>query len=311
MKRWLKTIIIILAVLVIGFLGISVFLGYSMTRVERVAVAGSPADLGLTYMDIVFQSKDGLTLRGWLIYATGNWPLMMSSPPPVTDESKIIIMLHGSEGNRADASIRTLDIAAELVKHDYNVLLFDLRGHGESEGDRLSAGYHERKDLLGALDLVKQLGYKQIGVLGFSMGAATAILTAAGNDDIDCIVADSCFADITEIMQREFAARTKFPGVFLRPVLQVVKIIYGVDFPAVKPVEAVSQVAPAPIFFIHGAEDTFLPPEHADRLLEASDNPNNRLWIAPGAEHVRAYAANPTEYISRITAFFDESLNRP
>jgi fermentation-respiration switch protein FrsA (DUF1100 family) len=63
-----------------------------------------------------------------------------------------------------------------------------------------------------------------------------------------------------------------------------------------------------PILFIHGAEDTFVPLEHAHRLKEASHNPENELWIAPGAEHVRAYVINPAEYISRTTAFLDKAL---
>ncbi len=294
-KRWARTLVILAACIVVVFLGISVYLGYSMTKVTRVPLTGSPADLGLKYEDVSFPSaEDNLELRGWLL-AGG-------------DNSKIIIMLHGSDGNRNDTSIGTLDIAAGLVRHGYSVLMFDLRGHGESEGNRLSAGYLEQRDLLGAIDFVEGRGFHSIGALGFSMGAATAILTAADNTAIACIVSDSCFADITEIMKREFAERTKVPGFFLQPVLFMVKLFYGVDFNAVKPVQAVSRIAPRPILFIHGTADTFVPPEHASRLLQAAQNPADALWLAPNAEHVKSYAANPAEYMSRVIAFYDKSL---
>jgi fermentation-respiration switch protein FrsA (DUF1100 family) len=186
--------------------------------------------------------------------------------------------------------------------------MFDLRGHGESDGERISAGYHERKDLLGAIDFVKGRSFERIGVLGFSMGAATALMTAAENTDIDGVVADSSYADLADIMAREFKARTGFPGFFLSPVLSMVKLMYGVDFKAVKPVASVPLISPRPILFIHGAEDSFIPLEHAYRLHAASLNPRDELWIAPRAEHVRAYVTHPAEYISRITAFFDEAL---
>lgn len=295
MKWWLKTIIAVIALVVVVFLGISVYLGNSATRVERVSIDSSPADLGLEYENIEFTSReDRLTMRGWYLPSDGS--------------ERIIIMVHGAEANRADPNVGMLDIAAELVNYDFNVLMLDLRGHGESDGERISAGYHERKDLLGAIDFVKEHGFEHIGVLGFSMGASTALMTAAESTDIDCIVSDSCFADLADIMGREFKARTGFPEFFLSPVLSMVNLMYGVDFKAVKPVVSVPLISPRPILFIHGAEDTFIPLEHAYRLLEASQNPEDELWIAPHAEHVRAYTENPVEYVDKITSFFDEAL---
>ena len=70
-------------------------------------------------------------------------------------------------------------IARDLTRHAYAVLMFDLRGHGESDGDRLSIGYHERKDVLGAVDFAEEKGFEKIGVLSFCMGAATSLRAAA------------------------------------------------------------------------------------------------------------------------------------
>ena len=186
--------------------------------------------------------------------------------------------------------------------------MFDLRAHGESDGERISAGYHEKKDVLGAVDYVQGRGYQQIGVLGFSMGGASSLMAAAEDDAIDCLVIDSSYADMAGIMEREFKERSSFPSFFLNPVLFMIKIMYGVDFKAVKPYEAVPEIAPRPILFIHGALDDFVPIDHAYRLYEASDNPADELWIVPGADHVRAYRTAPEEYISRVTAFFNEYL---
>jgi len=295
MKKWLKLGLALILVLVIAFLGISVYLGYSMTRTERVPLEGNPGILGLTYEDVSFPSMDSeLTLFGWYL--------------PAQDSEQVIIMVHGEGNNRADPSIGMLDIASQLVKHGYSVLMFDLRGHGESEGNMKSAGYYEKKDLAGAVEYVKGRGFNRIGVIGFSMGAGTALLTAAENTDIDAVVADSGFADLKDVMEPEFAKRTKFPKFFLRPLLFIVKIIYRVDFTAIQPVECVPEIAPRPIFFIHGELDDIFAVDHAYRLQQASQNPQNQLWIAPKAGHVRAYVKYPEEYITKITTFFDTAL---
>jgi fermentation-respiration switch protein FrsA (DUF1100 family) len=295
MKWFLRVGLPLILIVVIAFLGISGYLGYSMTRVERVPVEEEPALLGLTYENVSFTSADGkLNLSGWYF--------------PVKDSERVIIMVHGADGNRADPSIGMLDIASDLVKNNYNVLAFDLRGHGESEGSWMSAGYYEKIDLLGAVDYVKGCGLERIGVLGFSVGAATALMAAAESGDIDAIVADSSFADLKDMMAPEFSKRTKFPQFFLQPLLAMVKIMYGVDFNAVKPADAVPRIAPRPIFFIHGELDETVPLEHAYRLHQVSQNKGNQLWVVPEVGHVRAYTTHPEEYIAKVTAFFDSVL---
>ena len=295
MKWWLKLGLALILAVVIAILGISGFLGYSMTKVERLPIEETPALLGLEYEDISFSSRvDELTLRGWYL--------------PAHEGKPVIIMVHGAEQHRADPGVQMLSIASGLVAHGYSVLMFDLRGHGESDGNRMSAGYHEKRDLLGAVDYVKGRGFERIGVLGFSMGAATALMGAAESSDIGAVVADSSYADLKDMMEPEFSKRTNFPKFFLPPLLFVVKIMYGVDFTAVKPIESVSEIAPRPIFFIHGELDEIVPLEHAYRLHQASQNPQNQLWVVPEAGHVESYATQPEEYMSKITAFFDWAL---
>jgi len=295
MKWWWKAALTLVLVIVVATLGISGYLGYSMTRVERSAVEQDPALVGLDYEEVSFPSlEDELTLQGWFL--------------PVADSQQVIIMVHGADQHRADPSIGMLGIASELVEHGYNVLMFDLRGHGESEGNMMSAGYYEQRDLNGAVEYVKGRGFQQIGVLGFSVGAATAVLATADNSDISALVSDSGFADLKDMMEPEFSKRTRFPKFFLGPLLFLVKIMYGVDFNAVSPEAVVPRIAPRPVLFIHGEDDETVPQEHAQRLYQASLNPQNQLWVAPGAGHVKIYLTYPEEYMNRVTMFFDMTL---
>jgi fermentation-respiration switch protein FrsA (DUF1100 family) len=295
MKWWLKVGLALVVLVVIAFFGVAGFLGYSLTRVERVWVEESPTQFGLDYEDVSFPSiGDDLTLRGWYL--------------PADDSQQIIIMVHGEGYHRADPSIGMMDIASGLVEHNYSVLTIDLRGHGESEGDKISAGYYETRDLLGAVEYAKGRGFEDIGVLGFSMGAVTSLLAAAENSDIDAVVSDSAFADLNDMVEPEFRKRTGFPVILLRPLLFMVKVMYGVDFLAIKPVSVVAGIAPRPIFFIHGEMDETIPVEHAYKLKEAAQAPKDQLWVVPQAGHVRAYVTHPEEYLDKVATFFGEVL---
>jgi dipeptidyl aminopeptidase/acylaminoacyl peptidase len=294
-KKWLKIVLPVIFGLIIIFVGISAYLGYSLTRVERVLLTRNPSVYGLAYEDVSFPSRyKDLELRGWFLPAEGS--------------DRVIIMVHGAGQNRDDPSIGTLDIAAGLVAHGFNVLMFDLHGYGESAGNTVSGGYYEKEDVEGAADYIKSRGLNSIGVLGFSLGAVSSLLAAGEDTDIRAVVSDSSFADLNDIMGTEFTKRTRAPKFFLRPILFMIKIMYGVDFTAIRPVDAVPKIAPRPILFIHGEADDVIPVAQAYKLYKASTNPADQLWIVPQAGHTGAYKLHPEEYMDRVNSFFDAAL---
>ncbi len=295
MKKLLIILLSVVLFMAIIFVGASAYLGYTLTRAPRVPLDSNPGQSGFAYEDVSFPSLDkGIILRGWFL--------------PSGEGMPGIIMVHGNGGNRNDTSIGMLEIAGKLVKKDYNVLMFDLRGYGESDGSTVGGGYLEKKDLEGAVAYLKRRGFVKIGVLGFSLGAVTSLLAAAEDKDLDAVVADSSFGDLNDIMSAEFSKRTKAPSVFLRPILFMIKIMYGVDFTAIRPVEAMPEISPRPVFLIHGSADETIPVAEVYKLKAASINPLDRLWVAPGAEHTRAYKKYPDEYLEKVTAFFNQSL---
>lgn len=292
MKLWLKIALFFLLAVILVFVGIAAFLGHTLTKTNRIPIEDNPAIFGLEYREAEFPSAvDGITLRGWYL--------------PLQGSDRIIIMVHGAGAHRASRKVRMLDIASELIENEYSVLMFDLRGHGESDGDRISAGYFEKRDVLGAVEYAKGLGFEHIGVLGFSVGAASSLLAAVETHDIDAVVSDSSYADLNDLMVSEFKKRTRFPVIFLPPLLWLSTRIYRIDFGSVKPAEVVPRIAPRAILFIHGEQDQVIPVTHAYRLKEAARSPGDRLWVAPGTGHVLAFTEHPREYIDRITTFFD------
>src|SRR5512136_1782441 len=137
--------------------------------------ADSPANYGLTAEAAEFRSGDGVMLRGWYI--------------PAKNSVKTIIVCSGANGSlNAD-----VHVAPWLHEAGFNVLLFNWRAHGQSEGEVVTLGFNERYDLIAAVEFAKSKGAEQIGVLGFSLGGTVAISTAAVYRDIHAIVADSPF----------------------------------------------------------------------------------------------------------------------
>ncbi|MFC2016993.1 alpha/beta hydrolase [Chloroflexota bacterium] len=283
------------AVALATYTGLSIFGAIAIMEIPRLPLNGSPASVGLAYEDISFTSRDdGVILKGWYIPAEGNLAL---------------IIVHGGFQNRVDNILGTLDLAHDLVQKGYNLLLFDLRGRGESEGKGRSLSNIDR-DIGGAVDYLKNKGYptSRIGIIGFCSSAASSCLFAS-QESIGGLVLDGCFASVQNMVDNQAAQRgiPQFLLDFFMPgVLLAAKTIYCYD--AVNPIGAVARVT-CPILFIHEEYDELVTLEDNFQLLKASGNPLNVLWKISGVEHSQAYKTYPSEYVERIDKFFAIALN--
>jgi uncharacterized protein len=218
-----------------------------------------------------------------------------------------IIMCHGYRA----CSLDLMGAAAELNAKGHSVLLFDFRGHGKSGGKRSSIGYKERRDLYAAVQYTKsrpEVDPERIGVLGISMGAATAILTAAECTDIKAVVADSSFATLQDVVYQGFRTTFKLPGpVVAGPLLMFSEMFSGFRTSQVRPIDVVSAIAPRPIMFIHSQADQLINYSHCDRLFEAANAPKSQ-WLVADASHARAGELYYDEYLARVNSFFEQHL---
>ena len=122
MPRLVKVFLRVVLGLIVLYVALCAMGAVLAMRIPRLPLKGSPASAGLTYTDVSFPSRNSnFTLDGWFIPGTGN---------------KTIIIVHGGFQNRLDENVDTLDLTKSLVADGYNVLLFDLRGRGESQGNR-------------------------------------------------------------------------------------------------------------------------------------------------------------------------------
>ena len=205
-----------------------------------------------------------------------------------------------------------MELARRLFHRGFNVLLFDIRGHGESDGERLSAGYFEKWDVLGAYDFLVQRGAPpgKVGLLGWSLGGATALLASAEEPAIKAVVVDSSFADVHDLIAQETARATVFPQwvvpVFVPGMKIISRVLYGIDVGAVVPEKAAGTLG-YPILVIHGEADERVPAEQSVRIY-ASAPVGSELWLSPGSEHADAVIDAPDEYVERVDAYFHSRL---
>ena len=277
-------------------LGAGGLIGYRMAHPRRVRPR-LPEDLADSVEEVVFPSADGLWLRGWFL--------------PARPGAATLVVCHGYRGSRA----HTLDLGLALRARGYNVLLFDFRAHGASEGRYTSVGAREAGDLAGVVAYLlsrPDVDPARLGGLGYSMGAAALILAAAERPEIGAVVADSSFAALSDVAGPALRAYLPRP---LRPLRRLVgpvarraaERLSGVPVAAVRPVDAIARIAPRPILLIHGAADTLVPPPEALRLYVAAGEPKD-LWLVPRAGHARGLLVDPEAYFQRVLAFFNASL---
>lgn len=292
---WIAGILIFLVFVLC--VSLSLYVGWSLTHPDKEPVTASPADYGLEYDPVTFMSKDGqVRLSGWQI-------------PPSEDKvnrETTLIFAHGYRQNRLNGNLETLSLVQTLSKEGFTILLFDFRNAGESEGDVTSIGYYEKQDLLGAVDFASQQHPQHtIGIIGFSMGAATAILAAAEDARIAAVVAESPFHDLRDYLKDHLSIWSGLPYFPFTPlILNLLPSVIDVDIDQVSPIRAVETVYPRPILFIHSTDDDKIP-HTSSALMYQTHRDIFQYWEVEAAEHAKTYNMYPQEYVDRVIAFFD------
>jgi pimeloyl-ACP methyl ester carboxylesterase len=293
-NRLIKIIAIVVAAMLVVYGGASIVGAHEAMEIPRLSLEEniSPADIGLDYEDASFSSReDNVMLKGWYLPADGDYA---------------IIIVNGGFQPRLDDTVNTLPLARDLVAEGYNVLLFDLRGRGESEGEGRSLSNIER-DIGGAFDYLITEGYtsERIYIIGFCSGAASACIFASQNS-VGALVLDGCFANAYNMVVNqaallgipEFLVNGFTPGVFL-----MCRVFY--DFELVNAEDVIADVS-CPIFFIHEEDDELISLEEMQLLFELATNPANQFWEVPDAGHSQSYKTHPAEFIDRVYGFFHE-----
>ncbi len=306
-------VLLILTLAVVATLGTAAYAGWSLTHPGRKTVEDTPARVKANFDTVEFPSVgDSTVLRGWFL------------PAPASD--KTIILAHGFAGNRLEKSVDALDLAHSLTGAGFNVLMFDFRNSGLSDGNRSTFGYKEMDDLLGAVRYLRASlpdKSKHIGVMGFSMGGVVALDAAAHEPNIEAVVADSPYADGETYLRHHVAAWSGLPS-FLTPlIMQSFATIGRIQLNEVNPLQAMPSLTQH-VFLIYGKGDEIIGPENSQMLAAAARPGLVKTWEVPGTTpswpsgvfpadspacyNVGARNVYKDDYDKRVTNFFRASL---
>ena len=323
-RRWVRLMIWILVIIVLiallGGMGISYYIYDTLTRIpprcEGVAMndkrENTPASFFARYaetdlivddmpyrmpiyQDVEFSARgDDLTIRGWFI-------------PSETSSENVVIVVHGLRVCRRDPTV--LLPAGMLHRNGFNVLLIDLRNHGDSEiqDGRTSAGNREYRDILGAFDYLVAQGYQaeHIGLVGISLGGGAAVIAFGEEQQLAALWVDSTFSDIRLATESELA-RNNYPTI-LANMAGLVSQFTGVNLLERSPLQAMANNGNRPVFIAHSRGDTRLSYTFAESLYSAAGD-NAELWMVDELDHVEAIYRIPEEYEQRLVGFFGEAL---
>lgn len=243
----------------------------------------TPAEDGLRFEEVRFNSEDGTELNGWFIPAEGK-------------ALGTVIHFHGNAQNMTGH----YSFVSWLPKNGFNLFVFDYRGYGKSEGTPTRDGVHQ--DSEAAVRYIKSrtdIDQNKIILFGQSIGGANAI-AVLGSDDFEGIAGiavESAFSSYRRVAADHIAP-------FLRSLTPlIVRQSYS-------PIKVVANISPTPILFIHGTEDKTVPFYHSQRLYEKAGQPKE-LWVIEGGWHTEALSIYAEKYQPRLIQKFKEWVNSP
>lgn len=281
------TVVVVAAVV---YLVVCYVVAARLSAPVRRPVERTPADFGLDYREVEVRSSDGLRLSGWWVDGAGS--------------SRAAVLAHGWGADRSSRHV--LETAVVYEEAGFDVLMIDLRSHGESEGDRVTLGYREVRDVEGALAWLEKRGFdpEQVVLHGWSMGGA-AVIQAAPGTGVAAVVEESAYADLPPLLRERIPEVSGLPALFTPGIFLVGRLFLGIDPWAVRPVEEAGQLSRdgVPFMIMHSRDDEVVPFEHAEILAGAY--PEATFWRLDGYEHVHAY--EHPEYRERLLRFLDET----
>jgi len=244
-----------------------------------------PDSLG-PLLPVTLTTADRLTLRGWYVPSRNG---------------AAVVLGHGHGAQRGQLAFE----ARALARRGFGVLLFDWRGHGESDGAGTTWGVSEQLDLESAIDWLSRrpdVDPRRIGALGFSMGAMTVAMVAVHDPRLRAVVLEGGFTTLAGMIAQD---ERRF-GWWSEHVAVATVRRAGIPVDLVRPVDVICRLRPRPVLIVDGGDYEDSPVTDARRLFAAACEPRT-LLIVPRAGHA-SYAVGGAALARRLGDFFDHAL---
>lgn len=318
-KRFFIPIAILLILILIDVLGGNYLVNFAITRKNASGTKVAPTSITETDdQKIINENYEDITKKvdEWLetadvstanITSDDGLNLVADYYNTNPDSHKYAIVVHGYSGNRVHMKAYGLYYAEQ----DYNILMPDLRSHGDSEGTYIGMGWLDKDDMLKWIDYIVSMDPEaQIVLHGVSMGGATVLMTSGENlpDNVKAIVDDCGYTSVWDIFADEMEYLFNLPEFpFLYSASFFANIRAGYDFKEASSIEQVRKTT-LPIFFAHGSVDNFV---HTDMVYELYDAcpTDKELYVVEGAGHGQAMYYDPDTYFDKVFNFIGKYVD--
>ena len=302
MKKVFKIVLIVVVVIVvIGFVVLNFVLRNAAIDTithppeDRPEMIDTPADYDLAYEEVAVVTEDGLNLHCWFVPG---------------ENGATIIVQHGTPGGRQDSLFE----ADFLNRHGFNVLFGSFRAHDENDGNMITFGANEVKDLEAWYQYLltrDDVNPDKIGLYGESMGGGTSILHAAENEGISALATGSGFAFTQDTVEVFIKHELGTPD-WATPIIARFLLFWAEregDFKSddIDTEKVICDVSPRPVFSIQGLQDDKISPDNGQLLYDAACEPKE-VWLLPNAGHVNFEEFEAEEYEERLVSFFEQWL---
>ncbi|MCZ0717442.1 alpha/beta hydrolase [Aerococcus kribbianus] len=248
------------------------------------------------HQDVSIKSDDGLTLRGEIFkqdkeHQTNKWA----------------VIVHGYQVNKE----HMYPVSNRYYEEGYNILTYDQRGLGESQGDYITMAIKEKYDLINWLEfLIAEHPDSEIVTHGQSLGAAT-VMSASGLDDfpdqVIAVIEDSGYSSVWGVFESELHQRFALPAF---PALHMAGIMayFRADINIFSDGQVTDLLAKSttPTLYIHGTADDFVPYQMVHDVYNALPIAEKERYIAPEAAHSESKYLDPDDYYQTVFDFIDQ-----
>ena len=251
---------------------------------QRIVWSTTPADLGIEYSTVQVPGEVG---------ALSTWLMMQKDP-----RAPIALVVHGLTASKANF----LPLGAEIYKLGYSVVMFDFRGHGDSEGWAFSFGYAESGDVKSVCEWVHtKFPENRISAIAYSAGAFATLKSVSEGLHFDKVVLDSGYYRLENVVKKSVLAPLgPLSGVVWRVgcpwgALWSKGGLCNADLLSGSPISF-----PSKPLLIHGKEDKLIPPSETESLLSKLNDHAN-IWLVEGLGHLET--PQHPEYWGRVGRF--------
>lgn len=311
-NRVMKSFIVAASIIILLILLVPPTIVYFATQkhveyigsIEKHPLQGiyKPEDFDLDALEMTLVTEDGVKI--WI------------SEVFVDNPKAVIIYLSGIQ----QPSVTYFYGHSKWMRNNgYATILLEVRGHGNSDGERICLGYDEVLDVKAVVEYIKeQEKYKDAPIVfhGVSMGGAIAINSFGSIEEADGLIAMSAYSSFEDVVY-DAMRNYHIPQFICEMEKQLVrgwlKFVFGEKINMLKPVKQIANIGDRPALLIACTGDTEVPPVNMQRLLDKAPA-NCESWLRDSWEHFIVQDCNfvnmeqDEEYCKKILEFLEKRV---